>query len=99
MAVSFKRTSVLNRTSCFEQIKFIIENTKVNHTSITTIYKDNQNGKNLQQLLKCRAERIGCVDQVVLIKVEGSASAFSGSHIDYGRECFLEANSDNQSKF
>jgi hypothetical protein len=82
VAVSFKHTSVLNRTSCFEQIKFITENTKVNNTSITNIYKDNQNGKNLQQLLNCRAERLGCIDQVVLIKVEGSASAFRGSHLD-----------------
>jgi len=30
-----------NRTSCFEYIKFISEDTKVKQTNITTIYKDN----------------------------------------------------------
>ncbi len=33
--------STYNRTSCFKLIKFVTENTKVKHTNITTIYKDN----------------------------------------------------------
>ncbi len=33
-----------------------------------------------------------------LIKVEGSASAFKGLCLDLDRECFVEANIDNQSK-
>jgi hypothetical protein len=32
------------------------------------------------------------------IKVEGSARAFRGSYFGYSRECFIEANIDNQSK-
>jgi hypothetical protein len=30
-----------NKTSCFKQIDFITEDTKIKHTNITTIYKDN----------------------------------------------------------
>jgi hypothetical protein len=33
-----------------------------------------------------------------LVKVEGSASTFSGSYLGLGRECFIEANIGNQSK-
>ncbi len=32
------------------------------------------------------------------IRMEGSASAFRGSYLGLGRECFMEANIDNQSK-
>jgi hypothetical protein len=35
---------------------------------------------------------------MVLLKVEGSTSAFKRGDLDYGRECFMEANIDNQSK-
>ncbi len=40
---------------------------------------------------------LGWKDQEVLIKVEGSASTFMGSYIGQGRECFLGANSNDQS--
>ncbi len=33
-----------------------------------------------------------------LIKVEGCANTFKRVYLDYGRECFMEANIDNQSK-
>ncbi len=33
-----------------------------------------------------------------LIKVEGSAIPSEGIYLDYGRECFIEANLDSQSK-
>jgi hypothetical protein len=33
-----------------------------------------------------------------LIKVEGSASAFRGSYLGLGRECFIEANINKQPK-
>jgi hypothetical protein len=32
------------------------------------------------------------------LKMESSARAFRGDYIDYGRECFVEANINNQSK-
>ncbi len=30
--------------------------------------------------------------------MEGSASAFKRGYLDFGRECFMDANMDNQSK-
>jgi hypothetical protein len=33
-----------------------------------------------------------------LTKVEGSASAFKRGYLDLGRECFMDANIDNQTK-
>jgi hypothetical protein len=41
------------------------EDKKVKHTSITTIYNDNQNGKYLQKLLKSQAGWLWCSNQVV----------------------------------
>ncbi len=35
----------------------------------------------IQKSLKCQAEWLGRKDQVVLIKVEGSASALMGSYL------------------
>ncbi len=52
----------------------------------------------MQKLSKCQAERLGCRDQVVLLKVGGSASALRAEHIDKGSECFIRANTNNQSK-
>ncbi len=36
-----KLNNIFIRTSCFEKIKFVTEDTKVKHTNITTIYRDN----------------------------------------------------------
>ncbi len=38
---------------------------------------------------------LGYKDQVVLLKVEGRASAFKKGYLDLGGECFAEANIDN----
>ncbi len=48
--------------------------------------------------MQCQAERLGCKDQVVQLKVGGSASAFTGEPLDFCRECFTGANINNQSK-
>ena len=62
---TFYCRSLLAGASCL-----FIQKLNTQTLNIATIDKDNKTGKYIQKYLKCRAERLGCKDQVVLIKVE-----------------------------
>ncbi len=62
------------------------------------IYKDNQNRKYLQKLLKMPSRKLEFRDQVVLLKWVRKHEHFKGEKLDLCRECLERANIQNQSK-
>ncbi len=66
---NFEKLNFYNKISCFELIKFITEDTKVEHTNITTIYKDNQ--------IKCQVIRLRFDRHGVELKARVSATLSS----------------------
>ncbi len=55
--------------------------------SFTTIYKDNQNRKYLQKLLKFQTGRLGFKRPSGLIKICKEAQVLKEDKLDWGREC------------